>query len=125
MTYSFSLIQRLHQPKEFQYVLDSKGLVNKWLVIHSQINPTEWDRLGIIVSKRVIAKAVSRNRLKRLIREVFRQSPIIEANPRLDIVIRVKRKLSKEETPEFIQALKSLLLKVRMIKNDASVAINH
>ncbi|MFA6014693.1 MAG: ribonuclease P protein component [Gallionellaceae bacterium] len=125
MTHSFSYIQRLHQPAEFQSVLDAKGLVNKWLVIHSQINHRNLDRLGIIVSKRVVAKAVSRNRLKRLIREVFRQSLTVEANPGLDIVVRVKRKLSKEETPEFIQALKNLLLKVRMIKNDASVAINY
>lgn len=125
MDFSFSFYKRLHQPAEFQYVLESKGLVNRWLVIHSQVNSFDSDRLGIIVSKRIVAKAVSRNKFKRLIREVFRQSQPADYIDHLDFVIRVKRKLSKEETSEFLQTLKALLLKVRMIKNDASIALNH
>lgn len=43
-------------------------------------------RLGLIVGKRVVRRAVDRNRAKRLIRESFRQR---EGLPAMDIVVRV------------------------------------
>jgi len=43
-------------------------------------------RLGLIVGKRFLPRAVDRNRAKRVIRESFRQAPNL---PAMDIVVRV------------------------------------
>lgn len=44
-------------------------------------------RLGLVVGKRVLRRAVDRNRAKRLIREAFRVSAT--SLPELDVVVRV------------------------------------
>jgi ribonuclease P protein component len=36
-------------------------------------NALAWSRIGIIVSRKVAGRAVDRNRIKRLVRETFRQ----------------------------------------------------
>jgi len=47
---------------------------------------THKPRLGLIVGKRCLPRAVDRNRAKRVIRESFRHAPDL---PTLDIVVRV------------------------------------
>ena len=49
-------------------------------------NDMDMARLGMIVGKRVLRRAVDRNRAKRVIREAFRQRP---AMPAVDVVVRV------------------------------------
>lgn len=112
----------MHSPEEFERVLKKKALTDKWLALHSTVNSIGSNRLGIIVSKRVVAKSVARNRIKRAIREVFRQSSF-EKTSSLDFVVRLKRNLSEEETMEFRRSLSRLLMKVRITKNDAPVLI--
>ena len=46
----------------------------------------ETARLGLIVGKRMLPRAVDRNRAKRVIRETFRQASGL---PAMDIVVRV------------------------------------
>lgn len=38
-------------------------------------NTLQWSRIGVIVSTRTAPRAVDRNRIKRLVREAFRQEP--------------------------------------------------
>lgn len=52
-------------------------------------------RLGLVVGKRLMKRAVDRNRVKRVARERFRL--IRDQLPRLDIVIRLMTKLSKPD----------------------------
>jgi ribonuclease P protein component len=118
----FPFSKRLHRPEEFERVLRNSALTDKWLALHSTENSIGSHRLGIIVSKRVVAKAVARNRIKRVIREVFRQSSLVEINT-LDLVVRLRRNLREEETMEFRRTLSRLLMKVRIIKDDAPVLI--
>lgn len=122
MSQKFPFSKRLHSPEEFERVLKKKALTDKWLALHSTVNSIGSNRLGIIVSKRVVAKSVARNRIKRAIREVFRQSSF-EKTSSLDFVVRLKRNLSEEETMEFRRSLSRLLMKVRITKNDAPVLI--
>lgn len=49
-------------------------------------NEVEMARLGLIVGKRMLPRAVDRNRAKRVIRESFRQAGPL---PAMDIVVRV------------------------------------
>ena len=46
-------------------------------------------RLGLVVSKRNISKAVKRNRVKRLIRESFRKNK--SQIPNLDVVVLIRK----------------------------------
>jgi len=63
-------------------------------------NGLDYARLGMIVPKKILATAVARNRVKRLIREAFRlnQSEL----KGLDVVARIK---SKTEEAKLIDAL--------------------
>ena len=108
----FSFSQRLHRSDEFERVLKSSGLVNKWFSLHSKVNNAGLDRLGIVVSKRIVAKAAARNRIKRIIREFFRQT-LPENLSSLDIVIKVRKNPSDEKTVALKEALFYLLTKVR------------
>ena len=46
-------------------------------------------RLGLVVSKKNISKAVERNRVKRLIRESFRKNK--SQTPNLDVVVLIRK----------------------------------
>ena len=70
----FSKNQRLLTKAEFQSVFDQAKKINqRYLLLLFKKNTQPSSRLGIIVSKRVAKKAVTRNRIKRTIRESFRQ----------------------------------------------------
>lgn len=60
-------------------------------------------RLGLIVGKRGIAKANQRNRVKRVIREFFRQR--YHELPAMDIVIQVLHPVSPKELRELLNRL--------------------
>lgn len=69
----FSKNQRLLNKAEFQSVFDASKKINqRYLLLLFKKNLQPLSRLGIIVSKRVAKKAVTRNRIKRTIRESFR-----------------------------------------------------
>ena len=52
-------------------------------------------RIGIVVPKKVVRLATSRNRHKRLIKEQFRQAK--ECLPNVDIVLLLNRKVDERE----------------------------
>jgi ribonuclease P protein component len=112
LKFSFSFSHRLHRSDEFERVLKSSGLINKWFSLHSKANNAGLDRLGIVVSKRIVAKSTARNRIKRIIREFFRQMPA-ENLSSLDIVIKVRKNPSNEKTAVLGESLFHLLTKVR------------
>lgn len=87
-------------------------MINKWFSLHSKANNAGLDCLGIVVSKRIIAKAAARNRVKRIIRELFRQT-LPESLSSLDIVIKVRKNPSNEKAAALNEALFYLLTKVR------------
>lgn len=124
MKQTFSYSQRLHQSEVFEGALKTKAKVDKWLAVHSKSNSIGYDRLGIVVSKRIIPKASGRNRIKRLIREVFRKSLTSNLDT-LDIVVRLRSKVLLDETIEFRQTMSRLLMKVRMAENDTPISIVH
>lgn len=58
-------------------------------------NHLEYARLGVVVGKKVARRAVARNYMKRVMREVFRQHQSEIAN--LDIVARVHKSFVKKD----------------------------
>lgn len=65
--------QRLQRAEEFRSVLQNRvTFTGIYLRLHIKPNHADFARLGLIVAKRVEHKAVSRNRTKRVVREIFR-----------------------------------------------------
>lgn len=64
---------RLRRPAEFRAVLSTRRAINQGgLRLAFLANDLGHARLGLAIAKRVLPRAVDRNRLKRLIRESFR-----------------------------------------------------
>ena len=107
--YKFSRRQRLRKRRDFARVFANKCTAgNGRIVIYLQANHTSVSRLGIVTGRKV-GKAVARNRIKRLIREAFRQSQ--HALPTgLDIICVVK----PQSPPSLSECRASL---VRLVTN--------
>lgn len=70
----FTKAQRLLKPAEFKHVFNQRQSVhNAYFGIYAANNTLNRARVGLVISKKVSKKAVIRNRLKRQIREFFRQ----------------------------------------------------
>lgn len=114
---SFPRTGRLLKPGDFRSVF--KGSQYKVSCRHFLIlaisNQQTQSRLGIIVAKKHIAKAVQRNRLKRLIREWFRRDQGFQRH--LDLVVLVRKdadKLSNSQlTDKLSRQLRDLNTKTR------------
>lgn len=65
--------ESLKQNKQFKRVYNrGKSIINNTLVLYLIKNSENYNRLGIVVNKKV-GKAVIRNRVRRLIKENYRQ----------------------------------------------------
>jgi ribonuclease P protein component len=79
MSSKFSRAVRLWSHAEFQKVQQrGRRVASRYVTLIGQPNEHDRDRLGIIASKR-IGDAVTRNRAKRRLREVFRRTSPDEA----------------------------------------------
>ena len=95
MNYKFPESRRLKTNSQFKAVLDfnvraGDGLLNLFIAE----NDCEYPRLGISVSKSC-GNAVTRNRLKRLLREVFRQNQD-RIRPGFDYLLMISPQWSKK-----------------------------
>jgi ribonuclease P protein component len=86
-TFPFSRARRLDGPHAYAAVFAYKCWASgQWFQIYARPNGAERARLGVVVSKRVMKKAVARNYYKRLARDVFRHE--CARLPGLDFVVR-------------------------------------
>lgn len=102
----------MRQRAGFESALRTDGLSNKWFAVHVQKNECGFARLGIIASKRVMPKAVTRNYVKRIIREEFRRN--FPCGYSLDVLVRARRQLQPETAAEGRSALLQLLQTAQM-----------
>lgn len=81
------------------------GKANKWstseFIFLYRANDIGHARLGLAISKKTVAKAHERNRVKRLLRETFRTTTL----PALDVVVLAKRGIEKVNNPTLIASL--------------------
>lgn len=84
----FGRARRLLRKRQFDDVLRRASVRTSRgpLRLAALDNELEMARLGLIVGKRMLPRAVDRNRAKRVIRESFRQAGRL---PAMDIVVRV------------------------------------
>jgi ribonuclease P protein component len=82
----------------------------KYLVMHYQPNNLQRARLGLVVGKKTAKLAVSRNYMRRVLREFFRlnQHDICH----VDLIIRVQKKFDKVDFIQIKQEFDSLINKL-------------
>lgn len=92
--FAFKKAQRLLSKKDYDRVfVQAKKVVTPEFVILYRENDLGYARLGLALSKKMIAKAHDRNRIKRLIRESFRQNNL----PAVDLVFLARHGVTKQE----------------------------
>ncbi len=80
-------VMRLNNSKDFKNCFkNGEKIKNEVFVLIFFDNGTQYSRLGTSIAKNKIKKAVDRNKIKRVAREIFRKSGIIG----LDIVLLLK-----------------------------------
>ena len=82
----------------------------KYLVMHYQPNSVQRARLGLVVGKKTAKLAVSRNYMRRVLREFFRlnQHDICH----VDLIIRVQKKFDKLDFIQIKQEFDTLIHKL-------------
>ncbi|HEU0219413.1 MAG TPA: ribonuclease P protein component [Gallionella sp.] len=73
----------------FDHVVHAENVSDRQFKIFFARNGKKNARLGIIVGKKTLSGAADRNRVKRIIREAFRQHSIKQC--KLDLVVMVRR----------------------------------
>jgi len=85
----FSPSYRLLRKDGFNHVVCKKAFVYKGFKVFYVCNDKPNARLGIIASKRIFPRAIQRNHIKRVVREVFRQHSI--KAEQIDLVVMARR----------------------------------
>jgi ribonuclease P protein component len=85
---------KLKKTDEFSSVFSFRRRFHgKFLAVHYMPNVLGHPRLGIVVSKKLARRAVARNYMKRVLRELFRLRRLSIGG--LDIVVRINQSFSK------------------------------
>ena len=74
-------------------------------MLYTRSNELPHARLGVVVAKRFAPRAVTRNTIKRVTRELFRVSPL----PAIDCIVRLARPVNSKQGPATTAALKAAL----------------
>jgi ribonuclease P protein component len=74
-------------------------------VLYARSNELSHARLGVVAAKRFAPRAVTRNTIKRVTRELFRQSAL----PPIDYIVRLSKPVNSKAGPASTARLKALL----------------
>ena len=104
--------QYLTKPEQYALVYnEGNSWSSKLLVMRALANQLGLSRYGFSVSKR-LGTAVTRNRVKRLLREILRLTPL---NPGWDIIFIARVPASKADYTEINKAVRDLLSRAGII----------
>lgn len=110
---------RLTESKRFSQIhQEGISAVNRLLVIRALPNGLEYSRFGFVVSKR-IGNAVTRNRIKRKLRESVRQTSVKGG---WDAVFIARRGADNAEFLQLKQATSNLLRRTKLSLSDPASA---
>ena len=103
----FSRQSRLLKPAQFRLVFQRPiRSFDDYFRVMARANGIQQHRLGMAVSKKACAKAVGRNRIKRLVRESFRARMIQPATDHaLDIVVLPTAQAAKQTNKQLDESL--------------------
>ena len=74
-------------------------------MLYTRSNELPHARLGVVVAKRFAPRAVTRNTIKRVTRELFRVAQL----PALDCIVRLARPVNAKDGPATTAALKAAI----------------
>lgn len=96
---------------EYKLVFDRPKKINQkhWLLLYRE-NQKSYARLGTIVAKQVASQAVTRNRIKRVLRESFRHQQHFFTG--IDIIVITRRQCSLLPKTELRKRLDELWVKL-------------
>lgn len=111
-TFRFTKEQRLLTPAAFREVFDApeRKLHQSHLMAFIRSNTLDQPRVGMAITKRKVPNAVSRNLVKRLIRENFRNQAFNLENK--DIVFIVKNSIKDINNKEIKKQINNIFKKI-------------
>ncbi|BBP44615.1 ribonuclease P protein component [Thiosulfativibrio zosterae] len=109
---SFPKSSRLLTPNEFKFVFaQAEKFTNRHWTFIVRPNDLLHPRLGLAIAKKQLAKAVWRNRVKRLAREAFRQHS--KALSGYDIVVLGRHKMQEVDNETLNQSFLHLIRQIK------------
>ncbi len=108
-------LQRMKKNAEFKKVYtEGRYYVEKYIVMYAVKNFSQYNKVGYSVSKKV-GKAVTRNRIKRLMKENFR---LFDENLKngFDIVFTARKGSAEAEYENIHKNIESALIRARILK---------
>lgn len=103
---SFTREQRILKTDEFSSVFRLRPVQRSThFVLYARGNQFEQARLGVVAAKRFAPRAITRNMVKRITREVFRQLALSN----VDCVVRLSKPVNSKQGPATTAALKRIL----------------
>lgn len=100
----FKPAQRLRQKSEFDRVYrDARRFADALFAIFTHSTGGGTPRLGLAIAARIIGNAVKRNRIKRLVRESFRQHQ--HELPPVDIVVNARSGARTADNAAIVRSL--------------------
>lgn len=107
--YRFKREQRLVRTADYRLVFNNnRSVVGRYWQVLVVKNSYKYGRLGLVISKRVLKKAVHRNLYKRIAREVFRLNQYNLTG--LDFVVMARKNYGNKTTKKMLrQELLTLL----------------
>lgn len=101
---TFSRDSRLCKRRQFLTLYrEAERIHTRFFVVYIQRNNLTRSRLGITASRKV-GSPVVRNRIKRRLREIFRQGPH-DIRPAADLVVNVKRNAARASFSQLCESL--------------------
>ncbi|MBA4143423.1 MAG: ribonuclease P protein component [Nitrosospira sp.] len=108
----FPKTHRLHKAEEFSSVIRFRcSASSEFFQIFAKPNDLAHSRLGLIVARKIDRLAVDRNRIKRLLREVFRARQLDLSG--LDVVVRLRRTVRHGNTPLLAGEAERLMMQLQ------------
>jgi len=105
-SHDFARVRRIVKTDEFSSVFRLRpAQKSAHFVLYTRSNELPHARLGVVVAKRFAPRAVTRNTIKRVTRELFRISPL----PAIDCIVRLSRPVNTKQGPATNAALKAVL----------------
>jgi ribonuclease P protein component len=105
-SHDFARVRRIVKTDEFSSVFRLRpAQKTAHFVLYTRPNALPHARLGVVAAKRFAPRAVTRNTIKRITRELFRTTPL----PALDCIVRLSRPVNGKDGPATTSALKALL----------------
>lgn len=105
-SHDFARVRRIVKTDEFSSVFRLRpAQKSAHFVLYTRPNALPHARLGVVAAKRFAPRAVTRNTIKRVTRELFRVTPL----PGIDCIVRLARPVNAKDGPATTSALKAEL----------------